>query len=171
MHSGSAPASRPTMSSARCAWACPEFAASENSDGCHCVVTRDAPSVRIHPPEAELGLGIAVARRLAIERGRLELVPGHALAVLVGERLGDHVPRRAGRRREARHPLLGHTCACRQRGPDRRGRPRAGARPCCGVGRQAAPRTLATFRAFAAERASYQGKASRNPERTSCTGS
>ena len=53
------------------------------------IVARHATAIRVHPTEVELCLRVAVTRGVAVQRRRLERVPGHAFAVLVRKRLED----------------------------------------------------------------------------------
>ena len=63
------------------------------------IIPRHATSVGVHPAETELGLGIALARRIAIERRGPELILRHALAMLISDCLCDKLLRR--------HPFRG----------------------------------------------------------------
>src|SRR5262245_5014634 len=57
------------------------------------VVARHTATVRVHPPEPELALGIAGPRRLTIKRGRQLRILGDALAVLIRDPTSDAVAR------------------------------------------------------------------------------
>ena len=88
MQSGRSAAAGPTKASIFFAYSWPCSAAMREEQRRHPVVARHAAAVGVHPAEAELGLGVAQPRRLAVELGGARGIAGHALAMLVGARLG-----------------------------------------------------------------------------------
>jgi hypothetical protein len=60
------------------------------------VVVSHAAAVRVHPPEAELGLCIAPTGRRAVEQRGQHGVPGHAFTMLERDRLRDEQIRPKG---------------------------------------------------------------------------
>ena len=128
---------------------------------CDGIVARHAAPDGIHPAEAVLGVGVAFARRFAVERRRLERGPSGRL-----RHARRHAPADAVRQAFVRRTLS----------PVPRRSPAARAQAINAAERLTRPRGHASSperRAHCQRRngASYHGNAARKPVRRSCVGS